>query len=74
MFKADYPDRAALEDELIQAAKRPRESFPLKLTTNEVVEFYIMLKDDNIVSGKTADAIGALVTIDLDTLEVTINR
>jgi hypothetical protein len=72
MIKAQYTDRKALEAELVAAMKEPRKAFPLKLSEDETIEFYPQLLTGNTISGKTADVIGALVTIDLDTLEVTL--
>ena len=72
MFKAQYENRQALEEVLDAAVRRPREPIPLKLTTGEILQIRLKGKDGNIISGTTVAAPHALVTIDLDTLEVTL--
>lgn len=72
MIKAAYENRAALEAALTQGIAKPREPIALDLEDGEQLKFIVQHTAGNIVSGKMTDAPHALITIDLDTQEVTI--
>lgn len=72
MITAAYENRAALEAALAEGIAQPREPVSLDLEGGEQIKFFVQHTAGNVVSGKMADAPYALITIDLDTQEVTM--
>jgi len=72
MRKADYPDRKSLEEAIEDGMASQHQVVVLDLVGGGTVDFRVTGIDDPVVSGTTNDLHRFLVTVDLNTREVTV--